>query len=88
MSKLKTYKLIFWTGFIQVFLVGVNTWQIAHEKWLGVAIIGFGISFIWTWNVRKIVFGDTRDRIVYSIGASIGGVLGAVLTKYFYQLNF
>lgn len=69
------------TGFIQVFFVAVNTYLIAKSLYLGILLCGFTISFIWSWNVRKVVFGSIEDGLYYSSGAAIGSVTGAFLIK-------
>lgn len=45
-----------------------------------VVVFGFLISFIWSWNVRKIAFGSILDRIRYSAGAATGGALGLYIS--------
>lgn len=67
---------LFTTGFLQVFFVALNTWLIAQRNFVGVLVVSFLISFIWSFNVKKVAFGSMRDRIVYSLGASIGGLTG------------
>jgi len=67
---------LFITGFLQVFFVALNTWLITQRSFLGVLVVSFLISFIWSFNVKKVAFGSMRDRLVYSIGASIGGLTG------------
>lgn len=37
---------LFFTGFLQVFLVVLNTYFISKDSVLGLTICGFGISFI------------------------------------------
>lgn len=72
-------KHLFLTGFLQVFFVAINTWLITQRNFIGVLIVSFLISFIWSFNVKKVAFGSIKDRIVYSLGASIGGVCGLAL---------
>lgn len=72
---------IFITGFLQVFFVAINTYFISNEFYLGVLACGFIISFIWSWNVKKIVFGTMQDRLYYSSGAAIGAVSGLYISK-------
>jgi hypothetical protein len=67
---------LFFTGFIQVYFVAVNTYFLAKEIYLGVFIASFMISLIWSFNVKKVAFGTTLDRIIYSIGATWGSLLG------------
>lgn len=76
---------LFTTGFIQVALVAINTWQIANHKWAGAFVVGFLISFVWTFNVKKIAFGGNKDRVVYSFGAATGTVTGMALAYFFYR---
>lgn len=75
---------LFITGFIQVVLVVINTYQVSHEKYTGVFFVGFLISFVWSFNVKKIAFGDLNDRFIYSLGAGIGAISGLVLSKLYY----
>lgn len=70
---------LFFTGFLQVFLVVINTWLITQKSFLGVFFVGFGISYIWSGNVKKVAFGGQKDRIIYSLGAATGGVTGLTL---------
>ncbi|MBX3288344.1 MAG: hypothetical protein KF855_03270 [Acidobacteria bacterium] len=82
---MKDNAALFGTGFIQVLLVCVNTWQIAHAKWLGVFVVGFLISYVWTWNVKKVAFGGQKDRFIYALGAAVGAVAGLMIAVRFYD---
>ena len=73
---------LFITGFFQVFFVSIQTYFIAHNFTIGVAIGGFFISFIWSYNVRRIAFGGFIDRVVYSVGASAGAVVGLITGQW------
>ena len=88
---MKTYFSIFLAGFIQVILVCLNTYQIASyvkepvtPTLLGIVGIGFLISFIWTWNVKKVVFGGIWDRVSYALGAAIGSAVGVTIGNLIY----
>lgn len=72
---------LFMTAFIQVFLVSANTYFISETSWIGIAIAGFGISYVWTGNVRKIAIGTTKERFIYSFGAMLGGLAGVLFSK-------
>lgn len=74
-------KKLFITAFIQVFLVSANTYFIANTFYLGIAAAGFGISYLWTANVRKIAAGTTGARIIYATGAMLGGLAGVIFSK-------
>jgi len=67
---------LFLTGFIQVYFVSINTYFLAKEMYIGVLTASFMISIIWSYNIKKIAFGTTKDRILYAMGASLGSVAG------------
>jgi hypothetical protein len=69
---------LFLTGFLQVFLVTVQTWMIAKGNILGVCLFAFLISFVWSWNVKRVVFGSIKDAAIYSAGASAGATIGLI----------
>ncbi len=69
---------IFFMGFLQVFLISCNTYFIAQRNFAGATIMGFLISFVWSGNVKKVALGTMQDRVKYSLGASMGSLLGLV----------
>lgn len=79
-------KQLFTTGFVQVYFVAINTYFIAKGIFIGVLIASFAISLVWSFNVKKIAFGTLKERITYSLGASIGAVSGLATSKYVIQV--
>jgi len=77
---------LFLTGFAQVLFVAINTLFLSRIFYLGVLLCGFTISFIWSYNVKKVVFGTIKERLIYSIGASLGGVLGLFISQQILKL--
>ena len=73
---------LFITGFLQVFCVTIQTWFIAQSYIPGIIVVGFLISFIWSFNVKRIAFGGMVDRVVYSAGASAGATVGIIAGKW------
>lgn len=73
---LKDRLVLFLTGYSQVFFVAVNTYFLSKEIYIGVLISAFIISMIWSFNIKRIAFGSTKDRLAYAIGASLGSVVG------------
>lgn len=71
---------LFANAFLQVFLVSANTYFISRVAWLGVAVCGFGISYLWTLNVRRISVGSNTDRLIYATGAMVGGLCGVLFS--------
>lgn len=80
-------KSLFLSGFLQVSLVAVNTYFISQREYLGVLVASFAISFVWSLNVKKIAFGDIKDRLVYASGAAAGGAFGLYVGELIYTLN-
>ncbi|MDO4763856.1 MAG: hypothetical protein Q4A00_05690 [Flavobacteriaceae bacterium] len=72
---------LFTTGFLQVFFVSANTYFLAREQYMGVSMASFMISFIWSYNVKKVAFGGFWDKIIYSLGATTGALLGLFISK-------
>ena len=70
------------TGFAQVFLVAANTYFISRTTWVGIGVCGFGISYLWTINVRKVSIGTKSEQIVYATGAMFGGLCGVCFAKF------
>ena len=77
---MKNLAQLFITGMTQVFFVAANTYFLANAFYLGVAFCGFMISWIWTYNVKKIAVGTTRERIAYCMGAATGSLLGLFIS--------
>ncbi len=73
---------LFSTGFVQVFFVAVNTYFLSKSFFAGVFVCGFLISFIWSWNVKKIAFGTLKDRVSYASGAGFGSLIGLIVSKF------
>ena len=78
---MKTYLTIFFAGFVQVFLVSANTYFISRTAYAGIAVCGFGISYVWTINVRKVAISNRKTQVIYSTGAMLGGLLGVIMAK-------
>lgn len=70
------------SGFIQVFLVAMNTVFLSRAFAWGALGAGFTISYIWSHNVKRVAFGNEADRIAYSIGAGLGSVAGMYAGKF------
>lgn len=82
-SKMERLKL-YLTGYMQVFFVSANTYFIANEQYIGIAIASFMISLIWSYNVKKVAFGGLLDKIIYSLGATTGALSGLIIGKLFF----
>jgi hypothetical protein len=82
---------LFLTGLMQVILVCLNTYQIAaFVKYksptilIGIFIIGFLISLLWSFNVKKVAFGNLINRVWYAVGAAFGSVIGVIIGYIIY----
>jgi hypothetical protein len=75
---------LFSTGFMQVFFVAINTYFISTKNLYGTVVAGFVISLIWSFNVKKVAFGTTKDRIVYALGAGFGSLIGLCVSMWLF----
>lgn len=73
---------LFLSAFIQVCLVSLNVVFISKGLYIGVVVVAFLISFTWSFNVKKIAFGSTKDRMLYSSGAALGSVAGVYIADF------
>jgi len=78
LSKIK----LFSTGFLQVIFVAANTVFISQYQLIGNLLTAFMISLVWTYNVKKVAFGDVSDRWAYATGAALGSVAGTVAANW------
>jgi hypothetical protein len=72
---------LFFTGFLQVFLVAINTIFLAKGFVLGIVFASFGINWVWMHNIKKTVFCDTTDKLRYASGATTGSLTGYYFSK-------
>jgi hypothetical protein len=61
--------------------VAAITYFIASLFFPGIAVAGFGISFLWAGNVKRVSFGGTKDKLIYATGAMCGSIAGALVSK-------
>lgn len=64
------------TGFVQVYFVAVNTYLITRTLYVGVFAASFMVSFVWSYNVKRVAFGSIADRMVYATGTAMGSIAG------------
>jgi hypothetical protein len=81
-TKHKTNILLFVTALMQVSMVAMNVVFISGGNIPLMLITGFGISFLWTYNVKKIAFSTLKERVIYSLGALTGTYIGWVVAKF------
>ena len=84
--KYKDRYIIFLTALCQVFFVAMQPLLIVHHRIVPMLICGFLISLIWTFNVKKIAFGNWIDRLVYASGAMLGTGLGFMFSNLIVNL--
>jgi hypothetical protein len=72
---------LFFTAFLQVFFISIQVICLTRKLYLGVFLVSFTISFIWSFNVSKIAFSNLKGRLIYSSGASIGALTGLLISE-------
>lgn len=78
--------MLLFSGFLQVFLVALNTYFISNGLLLGIFVLSFLIAMSWSYNVKRVVFGNKIDVLLYAAGSSMGGVAGYVFGFLIHQL--
>lgn len=76
-------KKIFFTSFLQIGLVAINTYLINQLFWIGIFIVSFLISLLWAFNVAKISVSTKKQKLVYALGAGCGAITGLFILKLF-----
>jgi hypothetical protein len=79
-------KSLFFTSWLQVFLISINTVFLSKAFYPGVAVAGFLITYVWVGNVKKVNVASRAERIVYSLGAMTGGLCGLAFSSLVYQV--
>lgn len=79
---IKEKKDIFLLALLQLTLGCMNTIFITNNKIILMLLVSFVIEVVYTFNVRKIVFGGRMDRLIYSFGGMCGTGLGYFLANY------
>jgi len=74
----KRYLYIFIRATLIVLLSTTSIYCISNQKYPLAILIGIGISFMWTLNVKDIAVSNWKDRIAYVTG----GVVGTATSLY------
>jgi hypothetical protein len=69
-------------AFIQVALVACNVVFIANSAVIAMIMTNFGISMMWSYNIKKIAMSSFWDRVFYAIGATLGTYCGYLFSHY------
>lgn len=73
---------LFLTAVTQVMLVSMNVVFISHSFIVLMLLTGFGISWTWSYNIKRIAISTNYERLIYASGASTGTGLGYYLAKH------
>jgi hypothetical protein len=76
----------FLIGFLITLLSNVNIYHVQHKIYPGILILGFVIPMMSLAIIKGLVFGNLKTRIHYSLGISLGGVVGVYLASNFYGM--
>lgn len=77
---------LFFTALTQVSFVAMQPLFIINHKIFLMLTTGFLISLIWTFNVKKVAFGNIWDRLIYAAGATIGTGFGYLISNWVVKL--
>lgn len=77
---MKNYK-VFFTAFLQVGLVAINTYLITHLYWIGIFVVSCLISLLWAYNVSKVAISKPIQKLIYALGAGCGAITGLLILQ-------
>jgi len=78
---IKRYILIFIAPYVQIMFVAINTILMVEHMVTLVFINTFLLNLIWTYNVKRVAFGNMTVNITYALGASCGSITGMYIAK-------
>ena len=79
---------LFLSAMLQIFLVSINTYLVANGFMISAGIVGFSLSWVWSWNIKRIAISSNTERFIYCLGAGMGTTLGvAFMTNIKKYLN-
>lgn len=73
----------FFQSFFQIGLVSISTILITKHFYIGIFIVSFLISLLWTFNVSRLAMSSMKQKLTYSLGAGVGALCGVLLTELF-----
>lgn len=72
-------------GFVYVFLTAANVYQIAHQHYAGMFVMGTLISALWWGNARHSSQATVPYAgLWYGLGAGLGTVCGTAIMAWWY----
>ena len=81
MDTLTNYVVMFSANFVLVFLLGLQSKNVMHERYISAMLTSFGISGC---NFLFVKFAATGSYLIFAITAA-GGCLGIACSIWFYQ---
>ena len=73
---------LFFSAMLQIFLVSTNTALIANGFMISAGIIGFSLSWVWSWNIKRIAISSNTERLIYCFGAGVGTSFGVAFMTH------
>lgn len=67
---------LFFSAALQVSMVAMNVTFISNDRVILMLLTGFGISLVWTFNVKSIAISTLTERVMYALGATFGTFIG------------
>lgn len=83
---MKEHYKLFMSSTVQIFLVSCNTYLIANSFVISAGIIGFLLSYVWSYNIKRIAISTQKERIIYCLGAGTGTTIGVLLMNVMKEL--
>ncbi len=79
--KILLNNIILFTAILGACMTVAYTYFISKSFYIGMAIMAFSISMTSSFHVKRIANGTIKTRLLYSIGATIGCVIGLFISR-------
>jgi hypothetical protein len=73
---------LFFRAYLQTAMVSISTIMISKEILVGVFLVGFTLSLLWTFNISTLAFSTTKQKLIYSLGAGLGSMSGVLIFNF------
>ena len=73
---------VFFSAMLQIFLVSTNTYLVANGFMISAGIVGFLLSWVWSWNIKRIAISSNMERLIYCLGAGVGTSFGVAFMTH------
>ena len=76
---MKEYIKLFFISHIFILLTSANVYLVSKTSYVGIFISSLFVSFVYTFIIQKLSISNLNEKLIYTLGAATGCVLGVYL---------